>query len=712
MSNELNSAASLLPKFSYDSLPSTTSIRLLNLQQESQEDYAQIETYRLEKAPPFTALSYTWGCPFSEPNYELEDVNETTTFNAQYTSKHDIPIRCNSASIIVTKNSKEAIDHIKQLADRLGLFDNTLYLWVDAICINQEDLDERAAQVKIMSQIYSTARHVFIWLGKCLARTANAVGLIGYLSTIPKERYHAMRHHELIFEDTYQALDMEPVPVGNWRILSSFLQRNWFRRVWTVQEFGLSRSHTILCGERTLSWEALLRVSEMLVHTGWSNQLYSLDYFIESCDKARVLAGEISTGSATEQTKGRLMELLEELNGGQHQSSRHINNGGPGFGPFITMVLKSALVYPYYKHDLLTIIQLTISKDATDARDKIYAFLDVINRKLEKHPEAGVIVPSYAPSNSVQLVYTDFAYRAIQADGNLFALLLINDEVFRGIAGLPSWVPDLCEKRHAEVLFHPTWSPFLDRDAHYAPPTLLGKYSLRVQGIRVDYIVERALPYRYMGQAQVVAWLKLAASLEVSYPTNQGPAEVLWRTLIADTCEDESPARSTTGENFAFYLFKCLLQPRDLEEHMQEFKDAMVLLKSLKAVDPNGVRLSDEDILNFIDPALHPRLSEQDRVEALEKIWTKCSAFGSLVQKFSHGRRLFLTREKKYLGLGSLSLQIEDEVWLLPRATSPVVLRRLSNGHFTVVGAAYVPGIMRGEGVIGRLEELQDITLD
>jgi hypothetical protein len=201
---------STLPEFSYDPLPSTTSIRLLNLWPVSQDDYGQLDIYPLDKAPLFTALSYTWGCPFSDPNYELDDVADTAAVNSQYVSDRNIPVRCNGASLFVTRTSKEAMDHIKSSLDRHGpLFGNTSHLWVDAICINQKDLDERAAQVKIMGRIFSTANGVMVWLGKSLARTERAIELRQYLSQIPNEKFDIMKQYQISRKEAYQVLGME-----------------------------------------------------------------------------------------------------------------------------------------------------------------------------------------------------------------------------------------------------------------------------------------------------------------------------------------------------------------------------------------------------------------------------------------------------------------------------------------------------------------------
>jgi hypothetical protein len=726
MSTENINTKFLPLKFSYDSLPSPTSIRLLNLRPEG-EDYGRLDTYELDKAPPFAALSYTWGCPYSDPNYELEDVSETAAFNGKYASARNIPIQCNSASILVTRNSKDAIDNIKRRYNRPGpMFDNTSYLWVDAICINQEDLHERAAQVKIMRRIYSTATRAFIWLGSSLARTKRAFELINLLGEILEEKYDMMKQYDLRLENVYKALDMEVIPPEDWMILRSFLQRTWFQRVWTVQEYCLPRFTTVMCGEYRIPWMALYLVSDMLAHTDWCHQLYQLEHYREWMRVYLAYSSETRSSTGDDQTMDQQNSVLGELLRLQNQGAGYSNELPPGLGPRVTSLMKISL-WPSadgnedQEMDLQLGVQMIRGRAATDLRDAIYALLDGINRRLEKRPEIGPIVPNYEPSNSVELVYTDFIYRAIRADGNLAALSFINDEAFREISGLPSWVPDMSRSSYPKPFDHESWSPFPMSDTHYTPPTLVGQFSLHVQGIRVDRIADRALPYEPLGGDKVLTWLKLAASLDMPYHTKQGPIEVLWRTLLADSlgCGGECPAPSATGSSFALYLFALLLfhknpaeQRNWSPERIQVYEDALALMFLLKGADPNGVLLSKEEFFDLIHPAFHSDLPAQDQIKKQDQILRRGFAFEPLIEQFNPDRRLFITVEKKYLGLGSKSLQVGDELWIVPRTRTPVVLRRLPNGHFMVVCAAYVHGIMQGEAMLERLDDVEEIVLD
>ena len=77
------------------------------------------------------------------------------------------------------------------------------------------------------------------------------------------------------------------------------------------------------------------------------------------------------------------------------------------------------------------------------------------------------------------------------------------------------------------------------------------------------------------------------------------------------------------------------------------------------------------------------------------------------------GRRLFRTG-KGYLGMGSVSVETGDRVWVLKGANVPFVLRLVGNGRYRVVGEAYVHGVMRGEAVMrgGEREREVEVVLE
>ncbi|KAF1929496.1 HET-domain-containing protein, partial [Didymella exigua CBS 183.55] len=114
-------------------------IRLLSLSPgaDGEELICSLSQYSLPNAPTYEALSYTWQNP-AHPIDESINLQESK-FN-------------------VTWNLHEALCHLRTE-------NTTRTLWIDAICINQDDLDERAQQVPFMKDIYRNAGHVVVWLG-------------------------------------------------------------------------------------------------------------------------------------------------------------------------------------------------------------------------------------------------------------------------------------------------------------------------------------------------------------------------------------------------------------------------------------------------------------------------------------------------------------------------------------------------------------------
>ena len=114
-----------------------------------------IEAFPLSEVPAYQALSYTWGCPYKpslepEPHIHVDwdALSEQITLNGRPFS-----IRPNLHAFL----SEFAASCKPQGAPE--------YLWCDAICINQEDLTEKNAQVGMMGDIYRTAASTLVWLG-------------------------------------------------------------------------------------------------------------------------------------------------------------------------------------------------------------------------------------------------------------------------------------------------------------------------------------------------------------------------------------------------------------------------------------------------------------------------------------------------------------------------------------------------------------------
>lgn len=140
--------------FYYKPLDRTTGeIRLVRLHMpinaaDDDDILCDLITTPLPQSPPYEALSYTWG-----------------------SSENKRTIKLNGKPFQVTQNLYVALKHLRErtilLHNEPKTFPHTeRMLWIDAICINQDDLDERNFQVRLMWHIYSVASQVTVWLGE------------------------------------------------------------------------------------------------------------------------------------------------------------------------------------------------------------------------------------------------------------------------------------------------------------------------------------------------------------------------------------------------------------------------------------------------------------------------------------------------------------------------------------------------------------------
>lgn len=244
-----------LPKQSplYASLPLSKSgmIRVYDLQDTADPDDRIIKgllrIVNLAENPSFTALSYCWGA---------------------YSSPKDT-ISCGEHSLEITRNCWSALWHLRK---KFG----SITIWVDAICINQDDGEEKSIQIPLMRDIYSSAQIVYLWLGEGNKKTDQAMD---YLAK-----------GGLPFQLGITAKIHKEIATGNsmsWRLglhiwsrmntfrylthsdgLKDIFSRAWILRLWTLQEVLLARNPLLICGVKTASWQGLVYSLELMQFFG------------------------------------------------------------------------------------------------------------------------------------------------------------------------------------------------------------------------------------------------------------------------------------------------------------------------------------------------------------------------------------------------------------------------------------------------------------
>lgn len=169
------------------------------------------------EAPVYEALSYAWGKPEVADGIYLHAPN----------SKPE-----NTGILGLAESCALALR-------RLRLADKERLLWVDAICINQADVAERSAQVRIMHRIYKTASRVLIFLGEGNVVTDQAIAVL-------EDDANGRR----------QCITDSPDPDEETNLLL-FFSLPWFKRVWVLQEVAWATTALAFCGSRVVPWETL-----------------------------------------------------------------------------------------------------------------------------------------------------------------------------------------------------------------------------------------------------------------------------------------------------------------------------------------------------------------------------------------------------------------------------------------------------------------------
>ena len=177
----------------------------------------KLHTVSMNDDLEFAAISYAWGDP------------EVTA-----------PIIVNGMTVNVTTNLEAALQQFRK--------DDVKMLWADAVCINQQDIDERNHHVQKMKMIYSHATEVLAWLGveDSSGKMAFAMKRIRELSKVAFSQRIRNLYDPHIYEiegdrreqlcDFCTSLLEESIISDMDRRIAVLLRRKWWTRLWTVQE--------------------------------------------------------------------------------------------------------------------------------------------------------------------------------------------------------------------------------------------------------------------------------------------------------------------------------------------------------------------------------------------------------------------------------------------------------------------------------------------
>ncbi|KAK3297105.1 uncharacterized protein B0H64DRAFT_319798 [Chaetomium fimeti] len=623
----------------YDALPNATSIRVLDLLEASSTRVrCTMHVVNLETNPAYAALSYTARNPITVHDRRLSDPvalhevgNPQLPFERSITHPgpavvpksfaivdgarreyyhqtlehvHNFPyedvnypdgpprvIEVDGCAVQVGENlfrflaslgelrkqmSEEPLEASELLEARDAL---RLPIWINAVCVNQEDLEEKAAHVTLARAIFKSALHVFAWVGpsdRLGDRATEAIDIIlGYI--------HAQ---ELRQGDPLGIALDRPLPeeftmssilemtTAHWFALFAFFQRRWFRSAWAAQNIILARQAYMVYGENMVDMSLVVRVLTYLDNRGLGPEFCAFGrafltgepvsdpgrYVTKLLAAANLEGAEPSPASVTEALVVEPKDIFTFIRG-FHYIRQHRR-------PRLTSAL-SAL------RDL----------DTTDPRDKIFAFLGLVDDELG-------IIPDYGAT--IQDLYRTATVATIEKRLRLSILSHVQDAQNTNIRDLPSWVPDFSVRLGRVPLDKGTTSECDFRASGESvyrlaanPNGTLGVFAIRIDTVStvtdmdvdpVSQILKVALGLPAWYPDKPLSWCLVKAgggsSSEELRPRTVSRVEALWRTLLADNVKAEGyyPGEFADylGNGFASWVLRDILETRvGIHEHAE-----------------------------------------------------------------------------------------------------------------------------------------------
>ena len=397
------------------SLRQVHDIRVLRLQAGSENDPLQctLECTSLDDKPRYEALSYEWNA-----------LAGTGT------------IICCGSMLEVTGNLHGALSSLRNR-------DKPRLLWVDAICINQEDRKEKNQQVALMTKIYEDALRVLVWLGPSGHRTGAAFKKMETLANLwaqraeqgmeednyleytltkksdldrptifdsskgllwcsprswmlggPVKEYSLLPDQRLCGSEVFEFDDLEL-----WRAIDDLFSNSYHRRAWVVQEVSVAQFALVHCGRFTLPWD-------LFRHAYGARELL------------------------------RFQE-------------RQFSQPDASFAPLSTLRdARKRYLNDEFSTDLAGALALFTFSKATNPRDYVYAALGLVKCGLVKDH----IKPDYG--KPVEQIYREVATYIIRERQDLYLWGRNTIGSSKRFREMPSWVPDWSMESDAGAASH------------------------------------------------------------------------------------------------------------------------------------------------------------------------------------------------------------------------------------------------------------------
>jgi hypothetical protein len=642
------------------------------------------------------------------------------------TPRHSITV--NGVPLEITHNLYDALVQLR----RCQRIRQGFKLWIDAICINQDDLTERARQVTRMRDIYQSAWQVAVWIGAEADESPTAITAL---------RWFAQRSHLLDpLEGFYQERKMidarplfislpsykSPLRSSVFNALFHFFSRAYWQRMWIIQEIAAGKGNTpVMCGKDCIPWSDLYQASQVITRDAarlgrdilHSNQqlvrpTWAFHFAQDRQPDERRFSSE---------RLWKIQDTLMEIQQSQRSKSSASN-----------------------WHKLVRALTLVRDASVTEERDRVYGILGI-------KAVADSLVWKNEPDYMISLeeLYQSFTSGFLAA-GNLSILRLVsrcaapsskghktvkdlpprfkrgNDStVARLGAAVALWAvnatlgpgdsPEAGTRCIHEI---PSWTicwtcdpaptsqlgGMYQADAclgHSPPVSIVGTSSLMVKGIVLDTIVslsacnESEADARYPLNSE-----ETNQSMNNIYGDYEATKNAFWRTIVGDTT---SKGGEKAPESYSWLLHERLWQRGiagawtygfGLHNFMRRNQNLQLCGYTLEELIFGCNKMVSRLKMIAGDNYYNPTEAQREAV--------------SWAINATAWRRIFATKDGR-MGMGSCAAEVGDRIVILRGCNTPMILREVGK-EWKLIGECYTHGVMYGEAS-GTEDELVDIII-
>lgn len=625
----------------------------------------------------YNAVSYVWGEPA---------ITEPIILNG-----HAVKVTSNLHAFLVLYRDMLSTD--------VGSVVTRYPLWIDALCINQIDVEERNEQTEMMGVIYTMAQRTLAWLGEGDENTTTFLKTIPTLAPLitssvePTGWLHA--DQKLLWN-----IPKPKAVLPFWEGIFRVMRNPYWHRAWVMQELVLSRATVLLCGKTLSPLSALWTFSQAMRQLRGQLCPSFVDPKIW-----RVVATEHSD----------FFTLCLPLGVQLHLRSL--------MSPFeLVGVMPDTRVFQTWEAFVIQCVYLK----ATDPRDKLYCLAGFTY---------GRVRTDY--TLSVEDVYTDFAERSLIGGRSLELLLFAGhfsiDTEHRpegpGQFFVPSWAPNWDKLSHA-TKFSWLWDTNRARGGgkadvglssaiitNPANPARFGKV-LQVSGVGCSDI-------KFVRSCNLIdgSWLDFCVEIqslwadnleETSIPVAQGLARLLFldksirgRIPLPSQGERMDSVQSAAlihevARGFLFTLNLCTAWEIEESGATGDPAEREASVRKTMGIEPGF-----HELRTFFNSATYEltvgRQSPEEREEMRQAIGGSVSGeFGPLLNLLWEARPAMqhyvaIITSTGRLGWARPGISEKDRVVVLQGCPMPVILRQVDETHHILMGPCFIVGLMNGE---------------